>query len=132
MTETEANMNEPDLQATPIDSCRDQINAAIKEQSIEAYNPSDIADFRELNDYLDDPPISNKTLHTLLPEVETLLAVAWFVTEEAIRYATGKCSSTHTRKDEHEQEDGPQFTCQCCRYYMSLNTSKTSHIRRIL
>lgn len=98
----------------------------------ESYTHADISDLRELNDYLDDPPVSHAFLRDSMPELETLLAVAWFVTEEAIRYATGKCSSTATRKDDHEPESGPHFTCTCCRYYMSLNTPKTASIRRHL
>lgn len=90
---------------------------------------SEIADIRELNDYLDDPPISNSFLRDVLPGVKILLDIAWFITEETIRNSTGKCSSTATRKDEHEPESGPAFTCQCCRYFKSLDTHKTRAIR---
>ena len=64
-------------------------------------------------------------------EVDALLSVAWYITEEFIRYNTGKCSSTATRKDEHEPEAAAPFTCQCCRYFHSL-TGRTNHLRRFL
>lgn len=81
-------------------------------------NAGDIAVLNELNDYLDDPPVAP---WELVPEVEKLLTAAWWITEDTIRENTGKCSSTHTRKDEHAPETAAPFTCQCCRYFHQIS-----------
>ena len=85
----------------------------------ESFTPAEIDAVRELNDWLDDPQGSMPDEFDR--EVNMLLSVAWYVTEEFIRHETGKCSSTHTRKDEHVPETEAPFTCHCCRYYHQIS-----------
>jgi hypothetical protein len=88
---------------------------------------SELADILTLNEYFDDPP----TNFANVPECEALVAAAWYVTESALRHETGKCSSQHTRKDQHEPETAAPFTCQCCRYFKQIE-SRSKRILRSL
>jgi hypothetical protein len=94
--------------------------------SEETLTASDIETLRELNDWIDDPPVTD---YSNCPEVERLLAAAWYATEDAIRINTGKCSSQHTSKDEHAPETGPTFTCSCCRYFNRIGPGARALIR---
>lgn len=87
---------------------------------------SDIADLNELNCYFDDLPVDTSTV----PEVAALASVAWYITEEKIREATGYCSSQATLKEIHRPQAAP-FTCQCCRYFNSIR-HRVERIRRYL
>ena len=77
------------------------------------YTVAELDSVRELNDWLDDPQGS----FAGVPEAKTLVEAAWWATENFIRLETGKCSSVHTRRDEHPPETTAPFTCQCCRYF---------------
>lgn len=97
----------------------------------ETFTAAEISEVRELNDYLDDPPISNSLMEEALPEVEKLLSVAWWLTEDFIRENTGKCSSTTTLKDEHAPQTEAPFTCQCCRYFRHIS-GRARHLRGLI
>lgn len=89
------------------------------------FSASEIDEVRELNDWLDDPQGDDANV----PEAKVLIAAAWYATEDFIRTETGKCSSTHTRKDEHEPETVAPFTCQCCRYFHEIGPRSRSLMR---
>lgn len=90
------------------------------------YTAAELDSVRELNDWLDDPQGS----FAGVPEAKVLVGAAWYATEDFIRLETGKCSSTHTRKDEHAPETGAPFTCQCCRYFHQIAPRSKALIRK--
>ncbi len=127
------------------DSCRQAINGHItreldgetpqtKKKAGEESGPmatefsvSEIDAVRNLNDWLDDP--QGETIN--VPEAAKLIAAAWYATEDFIRRETGKCSSTHTRKGEHEPENAEPFTCQCCRHFREIGAQSRALIRSV-
>ena len=103
-----------------------KLYAAIMGEDSATFTPGEIDAVRELNDWIDDPPDIDDEI---LPEVQPLLAAAWYATEDFIRTNTGKCSSTATRKDQHEPETAAPFTCQCCRYFHQIGPRARSLMR---
>ena len=93
----------------------------------ESFTTAELDSVRELNDWLDDPQGGFEGV----PEAKVLVEAAWWATENFIRLETGKCSSTHTRKDEHAPETETPFTCQCCRYFHRIGSRSRNLISRI-
>ncbi len=74
----------------------------------------------KLNDDIDQLSSEACDCATLAPEVKTMLDIAWYFTEKAMRDVTGRCT-THSAKG----------WCACCAHFDELKTKAESIGRRL-
>ena len=74
----------------------------------------------ELSDNIDQLASDARACDTLAPEVKTLLEMAWYFSEKALREANGHCSA-------HSSSGW----CACCDHFNKLR-NKAENIRRML
>lgn len=82
---------------------------------------AELAVVESLNDEIDQLASQARDCDTLAPEVKTLLDVAWYFTEKAMRETNGCCSAAC--------KTGTY--CGCCSHFAKLR-NKAESIRRLL
>lgn len=75
----------------------------------------------ELAENIDQLEADARDCDTLAPEVKTLLQMAWYFAEKALREANGHCSAKCNGRD----------YCACCSHFNKLR-NRAENIRRIL
>lgn len=81
---------------------------------------SDLESLRDLNNDIDQAASMPRDIAAICPEAKTLLELAWWFTESAIREATGQCSF-HALGG-----------CPCCKHFERLTPRANGIKARIL
>jgi hypothetical protein len=80
---------------------------------------AEFAVLEQLNEDIDQAAAVARDCDSLCPEAKTLLDLAWWFTEDAIREATGACSAHY------------KGYCACCHHYNELK-ARASRIKGVL
>ena len=84
---------------------------------------AELQTLEQLNEDVDELSSTARGCDTLCPDARTLLDLAWWFTEDAIRETTGTCSSRCSGKKGQ--------WCACCYHYDELKAKAHSMRRRL-